>query len=47
MADSLIQPGAELDGFAVGQCVHQGGMNKLPSFSMIVGVIDDSGRFPG
>jgi serine/threonine protein kinase len=29
MVDSLIQPGAELDGFAVGECVHHGGMATL------------------
>jgi serine/threonine protein kinase len=29
MAGSLIQPGAELDGFAIGECVHHGGMATL------------------
>jgi serine/threonine protein kinase len=29
MANSLIQPGAVLDGFVVGECVHHGGMATL------------------
>ena len=29
MANSLIQPGAVLDGFAIGECVHHGGMATL------------------
>ncbi len=29
MVNSLIQPGAVLDGFVIGECVHHGGMAKL------------------
>jgi len=29
MANSMIQPGAVLDGFAIGECVHHGGMATL------------------
>jgi nucleotide-binding universal stress UspA family protein len=29
MANSLIQPGAALDGFVIGECVHHGGMATL------------------
>src|ERR1700752_3784550 len=29
MADALIQPGAVLDGFVIGDCVHHGGMATL------------------
>jgi len=33
MAKFLIQPGAELDGFTIGECVHHGGMATLWSVS--------------
>jgi hypothetical protein len=29
MAKPAIAPGAELDGFTIGECVHQGGMATL------------------
>jgi hypothetical protein len=29
MAHSLIEPGAVLDGFTIGECVHHGGMATL------------------
>ena len=29
MVKPLIEPGAELDGFTIGECVHQGGMATL------------------
>src|SRR5262252_2712975 len=29
MTKSLVQPGAEIDGFTVGECVHRGGMATL------------------
>ena len=29
MAKRSIQPGAEIDGFTVGECVHRGGMATL------------------
>jgi eukaryotic-like serine/threonine-protein kinase len=29
MGASLVKPGAVLDGFAIGECVHQGGMATL------------------
>ena len=33
MAKFVVQPGAELDGFTFGECVHRGGMATLWSVS--------------
>src|SRR6266851_2028998 len=33
MAKSIIAPGADIDGFTVGECVHSGGMATLWSVS--------------